>query len=228
MLWSHWEYKSIWKIGLLQFHKCGETLNWVTLCKSFKLSLENSKITILRRERSYLSLPRRPLPRRDYLQCRCGRMNVGPTQYHWRMLGGCLTLRQVCMELGHPESLPAKITSKRPRNFTVWQKKQTKDTTQEEKKIYIYMYIHTHLFIYLFLGRGEGREKDRQRNINVWLCLVHPLLGTWPTTQACALTENWTSDPLVCGLALNPKSHTGQGEKFFLKCTFFICGFKDY
>ena len=44
-------------------------------------------------------------------------------------------------------------------------------------------------FIYLFLERGEGWEKERERNINVWLPLARPLLGTWPTTQACALTE---------------------------------------
>ena len=29
-----------------------------------------------------------------------------------------------------------------------------------------------------------GRE---ERNISVWLPLAHPLLGTWPATQACAL-----------------------------------------
>ena len=38
----------------------------------------------------------------------------------------------------------------------------------------------------LFPERGEGRE----RNINVWLPLTCPQLGTWPTTQACALTGN--------------------------------------
>ena len=40
------------------------------------------------------------------------------------------------------------------------------------------------IFIYLFLERGEGREKERERNINVWLPLMHPLLGTRPTIQA--------------------------------------------
>ena len=66
-------------------------------------------------------------------------------------------------------------------------------------------------FIYL-LFRGEGREKEREGNINVWLPLAHPLLGTWPTTQACALTGNQTSDLLVCRPALNPLSHTSQEE----------------
>ena len=43
-------------------------------------------------------------------------------------------------------------------------------------------------FVYLFLERGEGEKEEI--NINVWLPLVHPLLETWLTTQACALTEN--------------------------------------
>ena len=42
-------------------------------------------------------------------------------------------------------------------------------------------------YSFTFLERGEWRKKER-RNINVWLPLVHPLLGTWPATQACALT----------------------------------------
>ena len=66
-------------------------------------------------------------------------------------------------------------------------------------------------FIYFFLERGEGKEKKRERNINVCLLLMHPILGTWPATQACAMTRNQTSDPLVCRLALNPLSHTSQG-----------------
>ena len=45
-------------------------------------------------------------------------------------------------------------------------------------------------FMYLFLDSGEGTEKERERNINVWLPLACPLLGTWPTTQACSLTRN--------------------------------------
>ena len=66
-------------------------------------------------------------------------------------------------------------------------------------------------FIYLFSERGEGREKERERNINVWLPLVRPLLGTRPTTQACALTGSGTGDPLVRRPALSPLSGTSQG-----------------
>ena len=75
-------------------------------------------------------------------------------------------------------------------------------------------------FIYLFLDRGEGREKERERNISVWLPLVHPLLGTWPATQACALTGNRTCNPLVLRPALSPLSHSSKGEAFL-----FIPGF---
>ena len=63
----------------------------------------------------------------------------------------------------------------------------------------------------LFLDRGE---KERERNIHVWLPLLHPQLGTWSTTQACALTGNGTSDPLVHRPALNTLSHTTQGTNW--------------
>ena len=71
-------------------------------------------------------------------------------------------------------------------------------------------------FIYLFLDRGERKEKERERNINVWLPIMHPLLWTWPATQACALTGNQTGGPLVHRQALNPLSHTGLGKFHFL------------
>ena len=45
-----------------------------------------------------------------------------------------------------------------------------------------------------------------------------PLLGTWPATQACALTGNQTGDPLICIPVLNPLNHTNQGSfTLFLK-----------
>ena len=57
---------------------------------------------------------------------------------------------------------------------------------------------------------GEREGKKHQ-------CVVAssaPLLGTWPTTQACALTGNRTSYPLVRRLALNPLNHISQAEDF--------------
>ena len=60
---------------------------------------------------------------------------------------------------------------------------------QEVHKPFIY------LGVWLFVFREREKEKE-ERNINVCLPLACPLLGTWPATQACALTENRTSDPL--------------------------------
>ena len=61
-------------------------------------------------------------------------------------------------------------------------------------------------------GRWEGEKHQ---------CVVAsrtPCTGdlTWPATHACALTGNWTGDPLICRLELNSLSHTsqGRGEEF--------------
>ena len=62
----------------------------------------------------------------------------------------------------------------------------------------------------------DRREKERERNINVWLPVTQPQLGTWPATQACALTENRIQDSLVRRTALNPLNHTSQGHTKFL------------
>ena len=48
----------------------------------------------------------------------------------------------------------------------------------------------------------------------MWLPLTCPLLGTWPATQACALTGNQTSDSLVHRPMLRPLSYTSQGLLF--------------
>ena len=49
-------------------------------------------------------------------------------------------------------------------------------------------------------------------------CLSHtPQLGTWPATQACALTVNRTGNSLVRRPALNPLRHTSQGKIPFFK-----------
>ena len=55
-----------------------------------------------------------------------------------------------------------------------------------------------------------------------YLSRAAPHRGTWPATQACALTGNQTGDPLVCRPALNPLSHTNQGprEYFDIRKTF--------
>ena len=78
-------------------------------------------------------------------------------------------------------------------------------------------------FIYLFIDRGEGWEKERERNIIVWLPLRHLLLGTWPAIQACALTGNQTSNPLILRPALHPLSYTSQ----CCSCFCFLCSVVD-
>ena len=40
----------------------------------------------------------------------------------------------------------------------------------------------------VFIFRERGREEEREINIHMEWPLVCPLLGTWPATQACALT----------------------------------------
>ena len=80
-------------------------------------------------------------------------------------------------------------------------------------------------FYYLFLERGERREKEREKNINVWLPLLRPQLGTWPITQACALTGNRTGNPLVPTPVLNPLSHTSLGRVIKIFFLIFIWKF---
>ena len=79
-----------------------------------------------------------------------------------------------------------------------------------------YMYIRDNFnffkdFIYLFLDRREGG-----RETSVCGCLLHaPHWGPSPSSQACALTGNRTSDHLVHSLVLNPLSHTSQDRDNF-------------
>ena len=47
-------------------------------------------------------------------------------------------------------------------------------------------------FMYLFLERRREGE-ERERNLNVWLPLVHPLLGTWSITKAY-ICPDWESN----------------------------------
>ena len=70
--------------------------------------------------------------------------------------------------------------------------------------------------IYLFLDReGKGGRKRRRdtsmlkRYIDQ-MPLACPQVGTWPTTQASALTGNWTNDLSVHTSVLNPLSHISQ------------------
>ena len=54
-----------------------------------------------------------------------------------------------------------------------------------------------HLFLMFIFREWVGREKESKTNINVLLPLAWPILGTWPATKTCALTEIWTCNSLV-------------------------------
>ena len=71
-------------------------------------------------------------------------------------------------------------------------------------------------FVYLFIFRERGREGERGGVKHQCVFDSHPLLGTWPATQVCALTGNQTTDPLLCRLALNPLSYICQGTANFI------------
>ena len=66
-------------------------------------------------------------------------------------------------------------------------------------------------------------EKERERNINVWFPLTHPLLGTWPATQACALTGNQTRDPLDPKPAFTPTTPASTDYAIFLNEERSVC-----
>ena len=100
------------------------------------------------------------------------------------------------------------------------------------KVAYIFMIPYSSLiiyflkgFMYLFLERGEGREKEKEGNIDVWLLLTCPQQGTQPTTQACALTGNRTSNPLLCSLVLSPLSHTSLGRSHIVYMCPSLCAY---
>ena len=78
----------------------------------------------------------------------------------------------------------------------------------------IYLFFIFKIFIFTYFEREK--EGGRDGNINVWLPLMRPLLGTWPATQACALTGNRTGDPLICRSAINPLSYSNQGQHVIL------------
>ena len=68
------------------------------------------------------------------------------------------------------------------------------------------------LRVYLFILRQRARMREKLQ------CVVAshaPLMGTWPASQACALTGNRTSDLLVHRPVLNSLSHTSQGSADF-------------
>ena len=64
-----------------------------------------------------------------------------------------------------------------------------------------------------FTFRERGREGEREGGKHHCMVASHALLlRTQPETQACALTGNRTTNPLVRRPTLNPLSYTIQGS----------------
>ena len=71
---------------------------------------------------------------------------------------------------------------------------------------------------YLFIFREMGRERDREGEKHFCvrekqLPLTCPQPRTWPTTQACALTGNWTGDLSALRPALSTSEQHQPGHK---------------
>ena len=89
-----------------------------------------------------------------------------------------------------------------------------------------YVCFFSFLFLkVLFIFRERGKEGETHqcvRERNNQLLLTRPQLGTWPTTQTCALPGNRTSHLLVHRWALNPLSHTSQGSLFSFELVLWV------
>ena len=73
---------------------------------------------------------------------------------------------------------------------------------------------------FIYSQRGGKVRRKRGRETSMCGCLLcNPQLGTWPTAQACALTGNPTSNPLVRRPVLSALSYTSQGSIKFLSVT---------
>ena len=72
-------------------------------------------------------------------------------------------------------------------------------------------------FIYVILERGEGREKEGEKHQRVVASRAPP---TGDLAHNPGMCPDWESNPLRFGshrLALNPLSHTSQGQTDFSK-----------
>ena len=66
-----------------------------------------------------------------------------------------------------------------------------------------------------------------ERNINVWLPIALPNWGPGAATQACALTRNRTSNPLVHRLALIHLATPARARPEFIWSLFFSVRYRS-
>ena len=74
-------------------------------------------------------------------------------------------------------------------------------------------------------GRKRGRQTSTYERYIDQLPLTCPQLGTWPATQACAMTRNPTGVLSVCKPAHKPLSNTSQGCNAIFKASVGFEGF---
>ena len=80
-----------------------------------------------------------------------------------------------------------------------------------------FLFLFKVFYLFIFRQRGrEGKTEGEKHQCVVASCT--PSTGTWPTTQADALSGNWTGGPLVRWPALNPRSHSSQGCNNYFLC----------
>ena len=75
----------------------------------------------------------------------------------------------------------------------------------------IFLFFFLRFYLLIFRKKGKKKEERNMMCERNRLPLSHTQLGTWPKTQACALTGNWTDNLWVHRLVLNPLRHTSQG-----------------
>ena len=72
-----------------------------------------------------------------------------------------------------------------------------------------FFFFFKRFYVFIFRERG-GRETEGEKHL--WLPLVDPQVGTWPTAQTYTVTRSQTSNLMICKLTLSPLSHTSQSN----------------
>ena len=77
--------------------------------------------------------------------------------------------------------------------------------------------------LFIFSERGMEGEREGEEHQNR-LPLARPYLGTWATTQACALTGNQICDLLLCGIDVQLTEPQQSGLLLNFSQIFFLKG----
>ena len=94
------------------------------------------------------------------------------------------------MEIALTNETPGSTTNERGKSKGTWKSRRV-----------MFSFFKDFIYLFIYFQRGEGLEREGEK---LWLPPGHPLLGTWPTTQACAL--HWESNPQPFGLQASAQS----------------------